>query len=205
MFFKNDDREKGAAQLPLLPLRDIIVFPHMVVPLFVGREKSINALEQAMNARQGDRPLRAEEGQDQRSRRPTTSSPSAPSVRSSSSCACPTARSRCWSRASGARASASSSSQPRSSSSSRSRSSLEPNEKSVEIEALMRSVHQTFENYVKLNKRIPPEMLISVQTIDDPARLADTIVAALSLKLARQAGRSSRPSRRPSGSRSSSS
>ena len=60
---------------------------------------------------------------------------------------------------------------------------VEPNEKSVEIEALMRSVHQTFENYVKLNKRIPPEMLISVQTIDDPARLADTIVAALSLKL----------------------
>ena len=47
----------------------------------------------------------------------------------------------------------------------------------------MRSVHQTFENYVKLNKRIPPEMLISVQTIDDPARLADTIVARLSLKL----------------------
>ena len=47
----------------------------------------------------------------------------------------------------------------------------------MEIEALMRSVHQTFENYVKLNKRIPPEMLISVQTIDDPARLADTIVA----------------------------
>ena len=38
--------------LPLLPLRDIIVFPHMVVPLFVGREKSINALEQAMS---GDR------------------------------------------------------------------------------------------------------------------------------------------------------
>jgi len=41
----------------------------------------------------------------------------------------------------------------------------------VEIEALMRSVHQTFENYVKLNKRIPPEMLISCSTIDDPARL----------------------------------
>jgi len=65
---------------------------------------------------------------------------------------------------------------------------LEPNERSVEIEALMRSVHQTFENYVKLNKRIPPEMLISVQTIDDPARLADTIVAALSLKLADKQG-----------------
>src|SRR5439155_6813603 len=59
----------------------------------------------------------------------------------------------------------------------------EPNERSVELEALMRSVLATFENYVKLNKRIPPEMLISVQTIDDAARLADTIVAALTLKL----------------------
>src|SRR5262245_25059216 len=48
---------------------------------------------------------------------------------------------------------------------------------------MMRSVHTTFENYVKLNKKLPPEMLISVQTIDDPARLADTIAAALSLKV----------------------
>ena len=49
MFFKNDDaRKKPARNLPLLPLRDIIVFPHMVVPLFVGREKSIAALDQAM-------------------------------------------------------------------------------------------------------------------------------------------------------------
>src|ERR1700740_681877 len=49
MFFKNDDKKKAPRSIPLLPLRDIIVFPHMVVPLFVGREKSINALEQAMN------------------------------------------------------------------------------------------------------------------------------------------------------------
>src|SRR5213594_2874058 len=49
MFFKNDDsRKKLGRTLPLLPLRDIIVFPHMVVPLFVGREKSIAALDQAM-------------------------------------------------------------------------------------------------------------------------------------------------------------
>ena len=57
------------------------------------------------------------------------------------------------------------------------------NERNVELEALVRSVHATFESYVKLNKRIPPEMLMSVATIDDPARLADTIVAHLSLKL----------------------
>src|SRR5436305_2474861 len=51
MFFKSEDgKKKGPRAIPLLPLRDIIVFPHMVVPLFVGREKSINALEQAMSA-----------------------------------------------------------------------------------------------------------------------------------------------------------
>src|SRR6478736_9715345 len=51
MFFRNDDKKDGKPRVrsvPLLPLRDIIVFPHMVVPLFVGREKSIAALEEAM-------------------------------------------------------------------------------------------------------------------------------------------------------------
>src|SRR2546422_9799651 len=53
MFFRNDDKKDpkskgGVRTVPLLPLRDIIVFPHMVVPLFVGREKSIAALEEAM-------------------------------------------------------------------------------------------------------------------------------------------------------------
>ena len=47
MFFKNDEKKKAPRTIPLLPLRDIIVFPHMVVPLFVGREKSIAALEEA--------------------------------------------------------------------------------------------------------------------------------------------------------------
>ena len=47
----------------------------------------------------------------------------------------------------------------------------------------MRTVNSTFENYVKLNKKIPPEMLMSVASIDDPARLADTIVAHLGIKL----------------------
>src|SRR5512138_3064089 len=51
MFFRNDDGKKDGKRsrtVPLLPLRDIIVFPHMVVPLFVGRQKSIAALEEAM-------------------------------------------------------------------------------------------------------------------------------------------------------------
>ncbi|MFQ5667430.1 MAG: LON peptidase substrate-binding domain-containing protein, partial [Candidatus Binatia bacterium] len=53
MLFRNDRRDDpgsgGGIRVPMLPLRDIIVFPHMVVPLFVGRQKSIKALEEAMN------------------------------------------------------------------------------------------------------------------------------------------------------------
>ncbi len=56
-------------------------------------------------------------------------------------------------------------------------------DKTTEVEALIRSVNSTFENYVKLNKKIPPEMIMSVSSIDEPARLADTIVAHLGVKL----------------------
>ena len=54
---------------------------------------------------------------------------------------------------------------------------------STEVEALIRSVNSTFESYVKLNKKIPPEMIMSVASIDEPARLADTIMAHLGIKL----------------------
>ena len=70
----------------------------------------------------------------------------------------------------------------------------------------MRSVQATFEIYVKLNKRIPPEMLMSVQTIDDPARLADTIVAHLpTLKLTDKQALLEMDDRRRSGSSASTS
>ena len=48
-FFKNQEKEAIQETLPLLPLRDIVVFPHMVAPLFVGRNKSVSALSSAMN------------------------------------------------------------------------------------------------------------------------------------------------------------
>ena len=48
-FFKDEESDSSKLLLPLLPLRDIVVFPHMVAPLFVGREKSVNALSDAMN------------------------------------------------------------------------------------------------------------------------------------------------------------
>src|SRR5262249_61240004 len=59
----------------------------------------------------------------------------------------------------------------------------ELHDEGFEVHALMRSVQDVFEDYVKLNTRIPPEMLVSVRTIDEPGRLADTIVAHVALKL----------------------
>lgn len=182
MFFRNDNSPQGERSrgkvLPLLPLRDIIVFPHMVVPLFVGREKSIAALEEAMN-HDKEILLAAQ-------RQAKTNDPTAEDIFGMGTVGTiiqllrlPDGTVKVL--VEGKR-----------------RARIErfiPNEgfflcevslveepagSSVELEALMRSVQATFEAYVKLNKRIPPEMLVSVQTIDDPARLADTIVVHLS-------------------------
>ena len=62
-----EEQPKPAAPsftLPLLPLRDIVVFPSMVVPLFVGRDRSVNAIEQAMNTDKQNLPVRPKECQD---------------------------------------------------------------------------------------------------------------------------------------------
>src|SRR4030095_15591554 len=59
----------------------------------------------------------------------------------------------------------------------------EAHNRASDIDALTRTVNSTFENYVRLNKKIPPEMIMSVATIDDPSRLADTIIAHLGVKL----------------------
>ncbi|MDL1870918.1 endopeptidase La [Deltaproteobacteria bacterium PRO3] len=171
----------GTKVVPLLPLRDIIVFPYMVVPLFVGREKSINALEEAMNAEK-DILLAAQINA-------KTNDPKAEDIYKVGTLGTiiqllrlpdGTVKVLVEGRKRG-----------------RINKYLnnenfflveaeeinENREVTIECEALMRSVKATFETYVKLNKRIPPEMLASVAVIDDPARLADTIVAHLTLKL----------------------
>jgi ATP-dependent Lon protease len=184
MFFRNDDKKDGGKKtrtVPLLPLRDIIVFPHMVVPLFVGREKSIAALEEAMS-KDKDILLAAQ-------KKAKTNEPTAEDIFAVGTLGTihqllrlpdgtvkvlVEGKKRARIRRFGA-----------------SETFFlaeceeidELVERSVELEALVRSVHAVFDEYVKLNKRIPPEMLMSVATIDDPARLADTIVAHLSLKL----------------------
>jgi ATP-dependent Lon protease len=87
------DEKRGPRRVPLLPLRDIVVFPHMVVPLFVGREKSISALEEAMGkGASGYKEifLSAQKKAKTTEPAPMTSSPSGRSGRSSSCCGSPT-------------------------------------------------------------------------------------------------------------------
>ena len=177
----SQSKSKDTRIVPLLPLRDIIVFPHMVVPLFVGREKSINALEDAMG---GDKEILLSAQQ-----KAKTNDPKPDDIFRVGTLGAiiqllrlPDGTVKVLVEG-------------------KKRVRIQdylPNddffqveveeipdkvEKTQEIEALMRTIRATFETYVKLNKKIPPDMLASVAAIDDPGRLADTIVAHLSLKL----------------------
>jgi len=174
-------RGTGPRNLPLLPLRDIIVFPHMVVPLFVGREKSINALEEAMA---GDRELLLAA-----QKKAKTNDPREEDIFAVGTIGhiiqllrLPDGTVKVLVEGK-SRATVKAFEQSNPFFVVEVEEIPEPDENAVEITALMRSVQGVFENYVKLNKRIPPEMLVSVQTIDDPGRLSDTIVAHVSLKL----------------------
>ncbi|HUS66584.1 MAG TPA: endopeptidase La [Kofleriaceae bacterium] len=184
MFFKNDNPPKGAPQVrtvPLLPLRDIIVFPHMVVPLFVGREKSIAALEEAMAADKelllaAQKKAKTNDPKDVDIFRIGTIGHIIQLLRLPDGTVKVLVEGKRRARIVG---------YPQSTPffMAEVEDIPEVEDKSVEIQALMRSIQGVFENYVKLNKRIPPEMLVSVQTIEEPGRLADTIAAHLSLKL----------------------
>jgi len=185
MFFRSDDDKKSSARkvrtVPLLPLRDIIVFPHMVVPLFVGREKSIAALEEAMKTDK-DILLAAQ-------KKAKTNEPVAEDIFEIGTLGTiiqllrlPDGTVKVL--VEGKRRARIHRFAPNEAFFMAEVEELdELPERSVEIEALVRSVQATFESYVKLNKRIPPEMLVSVAAIDDAGRLADTIVAHLNLKL----------------------
>jgi ATP-dependent Lon protease len=183
-FFRSDDKTgaaPGTRPIPLLPLRDIIVFPHMVVPLFVGRERSIAALEAA---HAGDKTILLAAQKKAKTNEPQpedifgvgTLGAIIQLLRLPDGTVKVLVEGKQRWRIEGFL--------PNEKFFEVEASPIaEPDEKTVELEALMRSVQSTFEAYVKLNKRIPPEMLTSVSTIEDPARLADTIVAHLSLKL----------------------
>ncbi|MBT9513375.1 MAG: endopeptidase La [Acidovorax sp.] len=169
--------------LPLLPLRDVVVFPHMVIPLFVGRPKSIKALEMAMEA---DRRIMLVAQK--------AAAKDEPSVSDMFDVGCVSTILQMLKLPDGTvkvlvegqqRALVSSIEDTET----HFMATVTPVEatpeanKPSEIEALRRAVMQQFDQYVKLNKKIPPEILTSISSIDDPGRLADTIAAHLPLKL----------------------
>ncbi len=169
--------------LPLLPLRDVVVFPHMVIPLFVGRPKSIKALEMAMET---DRRIMLVAQK--------AAAKDEPSVSDMFDVGCVSTILQMLKLPDGTvkvlvegqqRALVSSIDDAET----HFLATVTPVEatqeanKPSEIEALRRAVMQQFDQYVKLNKKIPPEILTSISSIDDPGRLADTIAAHLPLKL----------------------
>ena len=169
--------------LPLLPLRDVVVFPHMVIPLFVGRPKSIKALEMAMEA---DRRIMLVAQK--------AAAKDEPSASDMFDVGCISTILQMLKLPDGT-VKVLVEGQQRSQVSSiedaetHFMATVVPVEasreagKPSEIEALRRAVMQQFDQYVKLNKKIPPEILTSISSIDDPGRLADTIAAHLPLKL----------------------
>ena len=168
-------------QLPLLPLRDVVVFPHMVIPLFVGRPKSIRALEAAMEAgRQIMLVAQRAAGQDE------------PKPEDMFGVGCISSILQMLKLPDGTvkvlvegiqRAQTQGITDEGENFAAEVVPVPPALEASPEIEALRRAVTQHFDQYVKLNKKIPPEILTSIAGIDDPGRLADTIAAHLPLKL----------------------
>jgi len=167
--------------LPLLPLRDVVVYPHLVIPLFVGRAKSVKALEIAS---EGNKQIFLLAQKSANKDEPEASDlyevgtiatvlqmlklpdgtvkvlvegvSRAKLTEFQDTDDCFTAKAEVI---------------------------VDDPEDDHEIQALMRTVFTQFDQYVKLNKKIPPEILTSLATIEDASRLADTITAHLTLKL----------------------
>ena len=174
--------------LPLLPLRDVVVFPHMVIPLFVGRPKSIKALEAAMESERRIM-LVAQKA----------AAKDDPLVTDMFDVGCVSTILQMLKLPDGtvkvlvegqqrARVNKIEEGELHFSANvtpveAQAAPETKPRGKASEIEALRRAVMQQFDQYVKLNKKIPPEILTSISSIDDPGRLADTIAAHLPLKL----------------------
>ncbi len=168
-------------QLPLLPLRDLIIFPHMMMPLFVGREKSINALEEAMS-KQTDIILAAQKDA-------KTNNPEAKDIYAVGTIGTIIQLLRLPDGTVKVLVEGKRRVRIKSFTSNDAyfiahfENIVEEIENPVEAQALLRSVKTTFEAYVKLNKRIPPEILMRVSSIESEGELGDIIAAQLNLKL----------------------
>ena len=177
----NQSLSVDSIELPLLPLRDVVIFPHMVIPLFVGRPKSIKALEVAMEAGKGIMLVAQKSaGKDEPEAEDLYSIGCVANILQMLKLPDGTVKvlvegtQRAHIDAVATRdemfvASA--------------RTVIAEDGVDHEVEALRRAVVSQFDQYVKLNKKIPPEILSSIASIEEAGRLADTIAAHLPLKL----------------------
>ncbi|MDI3490121.1 MAG: endopeptidase La [Thauera propionica] len=168
-------------EMPLLPLRDVVVFPHMVIPLFVGRPKSIKALENAMEA--GKSILLVAQ---------KSAAKDEPSIEDLYSIGCIANILQMLKLPDGTikvlvegvrRARVDSVEDLRQLFVAKVTPVVIADVDTNEVEAMRRAIIAQFDQYVKLNKKIPPEILTSLAGIDEAGRLADTIAAHLPLKL----------------------
>jgi ATP-dependent Lon protease len=166
---------------PVLPLRDIVVFPHMIVPLFVGREKSIRALEEVMGSdKQILLAAQINASDDEPGPDGIYDIGTVANVLQLLKLPDGTVKVLVEGRA---RAEVIGYNDREDYYEARAFELEEPEEDLVEIEALARSVVTEFENYVKLNKKISPEVVGAASQIDDYSKLADTVASHLSIKI----------------------
>jgi len=170
-----------SATYPVLPLRDIVVFPHMIVPLFVGREKSIRALEEVMGT---DKQIMLATQINATDDDPEPSAiyqvGTIANVLQLLKLPDGTVKVLVEGRA---RAQIDRYTQRDDFYEAVAHALREPEEDPVEIEALSRSVVSEFESYVKLNKKISPEVVGVASQIEDYSKLADTVASHLSIKI----------------------
>lgn len=173
---------KPPSLYPVLPLRDIVVFPHMIVPLFVGREKSVRALEDVMK---DDRQIllvaQKNAAQDDPAPEDIFLVGTVSTVLQLLKLPDGTVKVLVEG---GQRARIERFTERDAFFEAEARALDDQDGEVRELEALARSVVGQFEQYIKLNKKIPPEVLVSVNQIDDPSKLADTVASHLALKIA---------------------
>ncbi|MBK8210835.1 MAG: endopeptidase La [Rhodospirillales bacterium] len=166
---------------PVLPLRDIVVFPHMIVPLFVGREKSVRALEDVMK---DDRQIllvaQKNAAQDDPSPQDIFTIGTVSTVLQLLKLPDGTVKVLVEG---GQRARIERFTDQQEFFEAEAVILSDQAGERQELEALSRSVIGQFEQYIKLNKKIPPEVLVSINQIEDPSKLADTVASHLALKI----------------------
>ncbi len=171
----------GESTFPVLPLRDIVVFPHMIVPLFVGREKSINALEEVMRAdKQILLATQKDAGDDDPAPDAIFEIGTLATVLQLLKLPDGTVKVLVEGRD---RAQILRYTERENYFEAEARILTETIGEEVEVEALARSVVSEFENYVKLNKKVSPEVISAVSNIEDYSKLADTVAHHLAVRI----------------------